>query len=123
MPECYGSGKKPCESRMCNDLFELFFNTRNCRSGPKHKYVTVFLHIIGCLFGLGNFYSGRHYIGIMQLMHGLLFIFHHLPSYDRRSVNECRDFLKSTTFLWTFIEVFITVFDYKVDGNGCPLYI
>ena len=119
MPQCYGSNRKPCEDRMCNNLYEIIFNEHDCWSGPKYKYTTVILHCIGFLLGLGNFYSGRFYIGLIQLILGLITMISDLLKYDKK----CHNCLRGIAVLWCIIEIVITCCDFKEDGNGCPLYI
>ena len=121
MPECYGPNKRSCADRMCSDLFEFISNERNCRSGPKYKTVTMALHFFGSLLGLGNFYSGRHHIGLMQLLHGISTLYHWMIKPHKR--NEGRKVLLTiTAFAWWLIELIVVHYEHKVDGNGCPLY-
>ena len=119
MPECHGPNKRSCENKMCHGLLEILFNARNCQSGPKYKSVTMALHVLGSLFGLGNFYSGRYFIGLIQLVHGLSTLCHNLSGHHRRD-EGCKAFLTITAIVWWFIELFATHHGYKMDGNGCP---
>lgn len=121
MPECHGPNKRSCEDRMCHGLYDFIVNERNCRSGPKYKSVTMALHIFGSLLGLGNFYSGRHYIGLVQLIHGLSTLYHCYKLRIHRRDEDCQACLTTTAIVWWFVELIITHYGYKVDGNGCPL--
>lgn len=103
---------------MCHGLLDFIFNAHNCRSGPKYKSITMALHTFGSLLGLGNFYSGRHGYGLIQLIHGLSTLYHWLIIPHRRN-EECKGFLTSTAIVWWLIELVVTHYEYKMDGNGC----
>ena len=120
----HGPNKRSCEDRMCHGLSDFIFNTHNCRSaGPKYESVTMALHVFVSLFGLGNFYSGRYWIGLIQLIHGLSTLCHSLNRHYRRD-EDCKAFLIFTAIVWWFIElILLHIMDTKWLEMAVPLYI
>ena len=108
-----------------------------CVQGFFSRLTALLLSIFLINFGAANFYIKRYELAIPQLLIGLLACVFQFGSCGERCLSDedakatkscvfccgCNAFFSCLVFSWWLADLVIFAINFRVDGDGCPLYV